>query len=263
MNPDSTPLERYIRNRLQRKKMLLMTHAVVGYPDLDANMRMLEAMQQADVDLVELQLPFSEPIADGPVFLRANQGALDVGMNWEQYFQLMQRASRAFDFKVLMMGYYNSVFRMGHETFCNCLSENGGSGFIVADFPPQEAHDLFMQADAHRLSPIVLMTPTNSEERLQQLAQHARGFVYCVARKGVTGKPTDIDPSLDAFIGRCRNATSLPLALGFGLRSGADLRQVRDLVDIGIVGTALLEAWEAGVSRYQMLLHEWSAAPGA
>jgi tryptophan synthase alpha chain len=137
MSQEPTPLESYIRQRLQRKKMLLMTHAVVGYPDLDANMRMLEAMQQADVDLVELQLPFSEPIADGPVFLRANQGALDAGMNWERYFQLMQRASRAFDFKVLMMGYYNSVFRMGHETFCNCLSENGGSGFIVADFPPQ------------------------------------------------------------------------------------------------------------------------------
>jgi tryptophan synthase alpha chain len=149
---------------------------------------------------------------------------------------------------------------MGHETFCNCVSEHGGSGFIVADLPPQEGHDLFTQAETHRLSPVVLMTPTNSEERLQQLAQHARGFVYCVARKGVTGNPTDIDPSLDAFIGRCRNATSLPLALGFGLRSGADLRQVRDLVDIGIVGTALLEAWEAGASRYQMLLHELSAA---
>ncbi|MDH3599292.1 MAG: tryptophan synthase subunit alpha [Candidatus Tectomicrobia bacterium] len=260
MSQDATPLESYIRQRLQRKKMLLMTHAVVGYPDLDANMRMLEAMQQADVDLVELQLPFSEPIADGPVFLRANQGALDAGMNWEQYFQFMQQASRAFDFKVLMMGYYNSVFRMGHETFCNCVSEHGGSGFIVADLPPQEGQELFTQADAQRLSPIVLMTPTNSEDRLRQLAQYARGFVYCVARKGVTGTQTDIDPSLEAFIARCRNATSLPLALGFGLRSGAELRQVCDLVDIGIVGTALLEAWEAGASRYQKLLRELSAA---
>jgi tryptophan synthase alpha chain len=260
MSQSPTPLEVYIRQRLQRKKMLLMTHVVVGYPDLDANMHMLEAMQQADVDLVELQLPFSEPIADGPVFLRANQGALDAGMNWEQYFQLMQRAARAFDFKVLMMGYYNSVFRMGHETFCNCVSEHGGSGFIVADLPPQEGHALFAQADAHGLSPIVLMTPTNSEERLRQLAQYARGFVYCVARKGVTGTQTDIDQSLEAFIARCRKATALPLALGFGLRSGDDLRQVRDLVDIGIVGTALLEAWEAGASRYQMLLRELSAA---
>ena len=260
MSQEPTPLERYIRQRLQRKNMLLMTHAVVGYPDLDTSMRMLEAMQQADVDLVELQLPFSEPIADGPVFLRANQGALDAGMNWEQYFQFMQRASQAFDFKVLMMGYYNSVFRMGHETFCNCISEHGGSGFIVADLPPEEGQELLTQADTQHLSPIVLMTPTNSEDRLQQLAQYARGFVYCVARKGVTGTQTDIDQSLEAFIARCRKATSLPLALGFGLRSGDDLRQVRGLVDIGIIGTALLEAWEAGVSRYEKLLHELSAA---
>src|SRR5262245_52470935 len=116
-----TPLETYIRQRQQHKKLLLMTHVVVGYPSLDANMVMLEAMQRADVDLVELQLPFSEPIADGPVFVRANQRALEAGMNWERYFTFMQRATRAFDFKMLLMGYYNSVLQMGDDTFCACL----------------------------------------------------------------------------------------------------------------------------------------------
>src|SRR5262244_1360549 len=112
-----TPLETYVHQRLQQKKLLLMTHAVIGYPSLDANMTMLEAMQRADVDLVELQLPFSEPIADGPVFVRANQRALEAGMNWERYFKFMQRATTAFDFKILMMGYYNSVLQMGHDAF--------------------------------------------------------------------------------------------------------------------------------------------------
>ena len=120
-------LETYIRQRLQRKQLLLMTHAVVGYPSLEANMAMLEAMQRADADLVELQLPFSEPIADGPVFLHANQRALEAGINREQYFSFMQRASANFDFKILMMGYYNSVFQMGHESFCACLGEHGGT----------------------------------------------------------------------------------------------------------------------------------------
>ena len=257
----TTPLERYIRARLTRKKMLLMTHAVVGYPSFDANMTMLEAMQQADVDLVELQLPFSEPIADGPVFLQANQGALEARVTWEQYFAFMQRATQAFDFKVLMMGYYNSVFQMGHAMFCAQVAEHGGSGFIIADLPPQEAGDLFVRAEALQLAPIMLMTPTNSLARLQQIARHARGFVYCVARKGVTGSQTAIDLSLEAFVARCRQVTSLPLALGFGLRSGHDLRAVRHLVDIGIVGTALLEAWEAGGPEpYQALLQDLSAA---
>ena len=171
-----TLLETYLRQRLQRKPLLLMTHVVVGYPSLDANMAMLEAMQRAEVDVVEFQLPFSEPIADGPVFVRANQHALEAGMRWERYFKFMQRATTAFDFKILMMGYYNSVLQMGHETFCAGLAEHGGSGFIMADLPPEEASDLLQHADAHYLSPIVLMTPTNSLARLQEIARHARGF---------------------------------------------------------------------------------------
>jgi len=254
------PLETYIRERLKQKKMLLMTHAVVGFPSFDDNMAMLEVMQRVGADLVELQLPFSEPIADGPIFVRANQHALDAGVDWEQYFRFMERASKAFDFKILMMGYYNSVFQMGHETFSSCLAEHGASGFIVADLPPQEAGSLFVEAERFDLAPIVLMTPTNSMERLQELAQYARGLVYCVARKGVTGAPTQIDQSLEAFIARCRQATSVPLALGFGLRSGADLQQIRDLVDIATIGTALLEAWEQGAAQYERLLREMAAA---
>lgn len=254
------PLETYIRQRLQRKKLLLMTHTVVGYPSLDANMAMLEAMQRADADLVELQLPFSEPIADGPVFVRANQGALAAGMNWERYFTFMQRVTTAFDFKILMMGYYNSILQMGHETFCSCLAEHGGSGFIVADLPPEEASDLYQHADTLHLAPVNLMTPTNSLARLQHIAQHARGLVYCVARRGVTGQKTNIDTTLEAFIGRCRQATSLPLALGFGLRTGADLRRIQGLVEIGIIGTALLTAWEqGGAEQYQKLLQNLQA----
>ena len=253
-------LETYVRERLKQKTMLLMTHAVVGCPSFDENMAMLEVMQRAGADLVELQLPFSEPIADGPIFVRANQQALDAGANWEQYFRFMERASKAFDFKILMMGYYNSIFQMGHEAFCACLAEHGASGFIVADLPPEEAGSLFAEAERFDLAPIVLMTPTNSMERLRQLGQYARGLVYCVARKGVTGAPTQIDQSLEAFIARCREATSVPLALGFGLRTGADLQQIRGQVDIATIGTALLEAWEQGPAEYERLLREMAAA---
>jgi tryptophan synthase alpha chain len=256
-----TPLETYLRQRLQRKKLLLMTHVVVGYPSLDANMAMLEAMQRAEVDVVEFQLPFSEPIADGPVFIRANQHALAAGMNWERYFKFVQRATSAFDMKILMMGYYNSVLQMGHETFCACLVEHGGSGFIVADLPPEEASDLLWRADTHHLSPIVLMTPTNSLARLQEIARYARGFVYCVARRGVTGRQTHINDSLEAFMARCRRATPLPLALGFGLRTGADLRRLHGLADMGVLGTVLLTTWEqGGAAQYEQLLQDLRAA---
>jgi tryptophan synthase alpha chain len=256
-----TELETYIRARLQRKKLLLMTHVVVGYPSLDANMTMLDAMQRAGADLVELQWPFSEPIADGPLFVRANQGALDAGMAREHYFRFMQRAAANFDFKIVLMGYYNPVLQMGHESFCATLAEHGGCGFILPDLPPEESGDLYQQAERYQLAPIILMTPTTPPARLHQLARHARGFVYCVARRGVTGRRTDIDQSLAAFMARCRQATALPLALGFGLQSGADLRMVQGLADIGTVGTALLAAWEqGGAARYTALVQELGAA---
>jgi tryptophan synthase alpha chain len=182
-------------------------------------------------------------------------------MHWERYFKFMQRATTAFDFKILMMGYYNSVLQMGHETFCACLTEHGGSGFIVADLPPEEASDLLQRADTHHLSPIVLMTPTNSLARLQEIARYARGFVYCVARKGVTGRQTHLDESLEAFMARCRRVTALPLALGFGLRTGADLRRLHGLADMGILGTALLTTWEqGGAAQYEQLLQDLRAA---
>jgi tryptophan synthase alpha chain len=255
------PLEAYVHERLQRKKLLLMTHAVVGYPSLDANMAMLEAMQRADADLVELQMPFSEPIADGPVFVRANQLALEAGITRERYFAFMRRAAASFDLKILMMGYYNSAFQMGHESFCASLAEHGGCGFILADLPPEEAGDLYRQADDYHLSPIMLMTPTTPDARLRLIARQARGLVYCVARRGVTGTHTRVDQMLEAFIGRCRQATPLPLALGFGLQSGADFRRVRELVDIGVVGTSLLTAWErGGATQYNALLQELRTA---
>ena len=256
-----TPLETFVRQRLQRKQLLLMTHAVVGHPSLETNLAMLEAMQRADVDLVELQMPFSEPIADGPVFVRANQQALDAGMTRDPYFTFMQQVKARFDFKILFMGYYNNVLQMGHETFCACLAAHGGCGFILADLPPEEAGDLYQHAAKHALAPIMLMTPTSPLTRLHSLAEHAQGFVYCVARKGVTGTHTDLDPQLQAFVQRCRQATSLPLALGFGLQTGADFQQIRGLVDIGTVGTALLTAWEqGGLAHYEALLQELRAA---
>jgi tryptophan synthase alpha chain len=237
-------LERQVRAEIAKKPLLLMTHAVVGYPSLDANWAMLEAMEAAGVDLVELQLPFSEPIADGPWFTKANHEAIRTGTTWAAYFDFTARASRRFHFPLLFMGYYNSIFRMGADRFCARLSEAGLRGFIVADLPPEEAVELHARARARGLDPILLMTPTSSPERLEAIGRQASGFVYCTARRGVTGKKTDLAEGVGAFLARCRRATPLPLALGFGIRTAADVRAVRGLAEIAIVGTAGLETWE-------------------
>ena len=248
-------LSRYIQERLQQKNILLMTHAIVGYPSLEDNWTMLEIMQKAGVDLVELQFPFTEPTADGPIFVRANQQALKNGVCRDDYFDFMKKATRAFDFPILMMSYYNPVFVMGHQAFCHELRACAADGFILPDLPVQEFGDLFQHSKESGLSPILLCAPTNTAERLSEIAAHGSAFLYCVARKGVTGTLTHLDHSLESFIGRCRKVSGLPLALGFGLSSADDIRQLQGKVEIAIVGSALLQNWqEKGPQGYQHYL---------
>ncbi|MBF0278176.1 MAG: tryptophan synthase subunit alpha [SAR324 cluster bacterium] len=245
-------LTNYIRERLQQKQILLMTHVVVGYPSLDDNWTMLEMMQQSGVDLVELQMPFTEPSADGPLFVKANQQALKNGIRRDDYFEFMRKATAAFDFKILMMGYYNPVFVMGHHEFCRELHKNESCGFILPDLPVEEFGDLFEYSRQYELSPILVCAPTNTPERLRQVLAHGSGFLYCAARKGVTGTKTTLDQSQDGFISRCREISDLPLALGFGLSEAADIQQLHGKVEIAIVGSALLHSWqENGPQGYQ------------
>ena len=250
-------LSSYIQSRLKQKSILLMTHVIVGYPSLEANWAMLKQMQTLGVDLVELQMPFSEPIADGPLFVKANQAALSQGIGWNHYFDLMKQASREFDFPLLFMGYYNSVFMMGHQPFCQKIQDCGGSGFIIADLPIEEFKNLFDYSHQYDLSPILLTTPTNTESRLKQIFGQSKGFIYCVARKGVTGKKTDLNQEVEIFVERCRKFSNIPLALGFGLTHPEDLKALHKKVEIGIVGTALLRAWEEnGEVGYQAQLKQ-------
>jgi len=242
-------LEQYIRERLKQRKLLLMTHLVVGYPSLAANRKMLACMQEAGVDLVELQMPFSEPIADGPVFIRANQEALHGGLKRADYFRFMAAAARAVDMPLLFMGYSNTVFRTGSEIFCGKLAQAGGKGMIVADLPPQEAGELIKHAATRKLDFIHLMTPTDTDQRLKEVAEGASGFIYCVARRGVTGSATKLDADLRAYLKRCRAVTRLPLGVGFGIRKPEHVRLLRGVADIAIVGTACLENWERGNGR--------------
>ncbi|MBT8115083.1 MAG: tryptophan synthase subunit alpha, partial [Arenicella sp.] len=199
------------------RNTLVMTHVVCGYPSFEDNWKALEIMDDFGVDLVELQFPFSEPSADGPLFVKANQQAIDNGVHVNDCFEFMQRACAAFSFKVVMMGYYNTVFKTGEGEFLEQLKRSGGEAFILPDLPVEEAFELHQAARQLELSPIILMTPTNTDERLQQLADAADGFVYTVSRKGVTGSSTRMNDAVAEFIERCRSHTDLPLAVGFGV----------------------------------------------
>ncbi len=229
-------LEARIRKAQQEKGMLLMTHIVLGYPSFDDSRRMVEAMVEAGVDLMELQIPFSEPMADGPVILHANQRALEAGATVDRCFELASKLSREFDIPFVFMTYFNIAFVRGAERFARDVKAAGLAGAIIPDLPHEEGPALYDAMSKEGLDPIFLFSPNTSERRMAEIAQRARGFIYCVARKGVTGAATEFS-SLDAYLARCRAATKLPLALGFGVKSKQDIDQLRGKVDIAVVGS--------------------------
>ena len=239
-------LEDYIRKRTEEKGILLMAHVVVGYPDLQRSFELVKAIVSAGVDVMELQIPFSEPIADGPVILKANQSALAAGVKVDDCFEFAHRVTEAFDIPFLFMTYYNIVFKRGEERFFAEAKAAGIRGTIVPDIPPEEGESYMAAAAANGIDPIFILSPTTTPDRLAYLAGFGRGFFYCVARKGITGAKTTFSTELDEFLGRCRSVSQLPLALGFGVSRKEDVDFLKGKVEIAVVGSQALRVLNSG-----------------
>lgn len=237
-------LENYIRERRRQKDLLLMTHIVLGYPSFDESLRVVESMVEAGVDLMELQIPFSEPMADGPVILKANSEALSHGARVEKSFEMAEQIASRFDIPFLFMTYYNILFRNGVENFVERMAKIGMRGAIIPDLPPEEGGDYLAAMAAHELAPIHIFTPNSSDERMKLLSERSAGFVYAVARKGVTGKDTTFSDELGVYLARCREATDLPIALGFGVKSREDMDFIRGKADIAVIGSETIRVLE-------------------
>ena len=237
-------LESYIRSKRQEKGILLMTHVVLGYPSFSECFKIIEAMVKAGVDLMELQIPFSEPIADGPTILKANQVALEGGVSISECLDFVADVANTFEIPFLAMTYFNIVFRYGVGPFVSAMAEKGLQGAIIADLPPEEGDD-YLEAMKHaNLNPIFIFSPTTSEERMRYIASRGTGFIYCVARKGVTGARTSFSQRLAHYLARCRRATSLPLAVGFGVKSNRDVDFLKGKADIAVIGSQLIRVFE-------------------
>ena len=233
-------LEDYIRQKQGKKGILLMAHMVVGYPSIEKSFDLVQTIVEAGVDLMELQIPFSEPIADGPVILQANQAALAAGVKVDDCFRFARRVTSSFDIPFLIMTYYNVVFKRGEERFFAESRDAGIRGAIVPDLPPEEGESYMAAAAANNIDPIFIFAPTTPPPRFDYLARFGRGFFYCVARRGVTGAKTDFDSDLGEFLSRCRRATRLPLALGFGVSSKEEVTYLNGKAEIAVVGSQAL-----------------------
>ncbi len=237
-------LEKYIEQRLKTKDILLMTHIVVGYPSLDASMEIVKQMVEAGVDLMELQIPFSEPMADGPVILKANQKSLEAGTTVRQCFEFAQKAASRFDIPFLFMTYYNILYKYGIQNFVEDMTKIGIKGAIIPDLPPEEGGEYADVMKSNNLCPIYIFSPTTTNERMKYLSCCGKGFIYCMARKGVTGKETQFSDDLNEYIGRCRANTDLPIAVGFGVKDKADVDYLKAKADIAIIGSQTIRVVE-------------------
>lgn len=244
MDKHVTKLEQSIIDARKKKDILLMTHIVLGYPSFDDCLRVVEDMVKAGVDLMELQIPFSEPMADGPVILRANAEALKAGATVEQSFEMAERLTKEFDIPFLFMTYYNILFCQGVEAFVERCESIGIQGCIVPDLPPSEGQDYLDAMQKAKLAPIHIFTPNTPESRMRFLSDSSAGFIYSVARKGVTGKDTAFSSELDTYLAQCRENTSLPLAVGFGVKSAEDINFLRGKADIAVVGSETIRVME-------------------
>ena len=237
-------IESYLRDRLRKKEILLMTHIVLGYPSFEDSYSIIKAMVEAGVDIMELQIPFSEPIADGPVILRANQISLENGTTVAQCFDFADKIIKEFDIPFLFMTYYNILFKYGLEAFANNMNKVGIKGAIVPDLPPEEGENYLLAMKENNLAPIFIFSPKTTDDRLKYISSFAKGFVYCVARKGVTGSDTDFTKDITSYIDRCKKATSLPIAVGFGVKNKSDIDFLKAKADIAVIGTQTIRLVE-------------------
>ena len=230
-------LESYIKHQLKKKDILLMTHIVIGYPTFDASYKIIEKMVNAGVDIMELQIPFSEPVADGPVILKANQDSISRGTTVRKCLDFANTVTKKFSIPFLFMSYYNIIFKYGIERFVDKMVEVGIKGAIVPDLPPEEGQEYIEAMAKNKLDPVFIFTPTTPDKRMSYIQAFGKGLIYCIARRGVTGAQTSFSDQINNYLLRCRNATNLPLALGFGVKDKADIHFLKNKVDIAVIGS--------------------------
>lgn len=218
----------------------LVPYVTAGYPSLDATLEMLRGIAAAGALAVEVGVPFSDPIADGPEIQRSSEWAVRAGVGIGSVLETIARFRRESELPVIVMTYANPIVRFGAAAFARAAREAGVDGVIVSDLPPDESPELWAALDAEGLDTIVLVAPTTDDARLPLLLDRCRGFVYCLARTGVTGRSGGYAGSLPERIAQIRARTPLPVAVGFGISSADDARALRGVADAIIVGAAFM-----------------------
>lgn len=231
-----------------------MMHIVAGYPDLESSTRIARQILDSGADLLEIQIPFSDPVADGPIIASSNETSLSNGMTVESSLSMIADIVDTTEKPILIMTYFNIIYHYGVEKFCKKAQAIGVQGLIVPDYPFDEEsqNGLIHHSNEHQLAFIQLIAATTRPERMQEIVKHASGFVYCMARTGTTGPKTVIGSETIDYLQSVRQLCDLPLAVGFGLSEKSQVEALSPHAEIMIVGSALIKEY-AGKSNAEGL----------
>jgi tryptophan synthase alpha chain len=242
-------IEARFRELRERRARGLVVYFTAGDPSLEATGEILAAMDRASVDVIELGVPFSDPLADGPVIQRASERGLRAGATLRRILEMFPRWRPATRAPIILFSYYNPILQYGIERFAEDAAQAGVDGALVVDLSPEEADPYVSAMRARSLDTVFLVSPTSTEDRLGRAAGLSTGFLYLISRAGVTGERSEVSASLGPLVERSRRATSLPLAAGFGISNPAQVREVQRLTDAAVVGSAVVYAIEAHYAK--------------
>jgi tryptophan synthase alpha chain len=224
-----------------RGETALVCYVVAGDPNLERTAEIVLALDAAGVDAIELGIPFSDPLADGPSIQAASQRALANGVTVGQVFEAVRAIRQRSDIPIVLMTYFNPTLQYGVERFAQDAAAAGVDGAIQTDLTPEEAGEWIAAARAAGLDTVFLLAPTSTDDRIRVVSELSTGFIYCVSRTGVTGARQDVPSELPALIARVRERTHTPVCVGFGVSKPEHVRRIGEIADGAVVGSALVD----------------------
>ena len=226
----------------------LISYITIGYPSLEATLEVVPVLANSGCDIVELGIPFSDPLADGVTIQKASFRALRKGITPKICLEVARQLSQKVDIPLVFMTYFNPVFSYGLEEFCSACARSGIDGLIIPDLPPEEGSELAAITQKQGLDLVYLLAPTSTEARIRLVTERSRGFIYLVSVTGVTGARDRLPEDLEAFVARVRKVATQPLCIGFGISTPEQAGQVARIADGVIVGSRLIQYMEADES---------------
>lgn len=246
--PWKTRIGRTFEELARRSELGLVAYLTAGDPSIEGTETIVLRMVEAGADVIELGIPFSDPVADGPTIQRASERALRAGTTLEKVIELVAALRRKTDVPVVLFGYFNPILQMGLDKFATRSSAAGADGVLVTDMTPEESAEYCGAMHAHRLDTVFLAAPTSTDERVKRIARASSGFLYMISRTGVTGAKDSLPEELPALVRRARNFTHLPIAVGFGISVPAQVTVLGGIADAVVVGSSLVAEIEKAKS---------------